>query len=184
MCWLKGLERISFADAIEHHGPMELRELLLMGTTAKVATGRDIELQHMKDQTLPRGGAYGPVWPPPTVPWVVRETVPGLLAPLVEGWGMGFGAEAEREQPTDVPSASAHQPKGPLFSSNQLSRVFNPSLTQQFLLRSPDFLQNLVQFSSSHSVMSDSLQPHGLQHARLPWPSSSPGAYSNSCPLS
>ena len=34
------------------------------------------------------------------------------------------------------------------------------------------------------SVMSDSLQPHGLQHARLPCPSSSPGACSNSCPLS
>ena len=36
----------------------------------------------------------------------------------------------------------------------------------------------------SHSVMSDSLQPHGLQHARLPCPSTSPRAYSNSCPLS
>ena len=32
--------------------------------------------------------------------------------------------------------------------------------------------------------MSDSLQPHGLQHARLPCPSLSPGACSNSCPLS
>ena len=30
--------------------------------------------------------------------------------------------------------------------------------------------------------MSDSLQPHGLQHARLPCPSPTPGAYSNSCP--
>ena len=39
-----------------------------------------------------------------------------------------------------------------------------------------------VQFS--RSVMSDSLQPHGLQHARLPCPSPTPGAYSNSCPLS
>ena len=38
-----------------------------------------------------------------------------------------------------------------------------------------------VQFS--HSVVSDSLQPHGLQHARLPYPSPTPGAYSNSCPL-
>ena len=35
----------------------------------------------------------------------------------------------------------------------------------------------------SHSVMSDSLQPHGLQHARLPCPSPTPGACSNSCPL-
>ena len=36
----------------------------------------------------------------------------------------------------------------------------------------------------SHSVMSDSLQPHGLQHARLPCLSPTPGACSNSCPLS
>ena len=36
----------------------------------------------------------------------------------------------------------------------------------------------------SHSVVSDSLQPHGLQHARLPCPSPTPGVYSNSCPLS
>ena len=32
--------------------------------------------------------------------------------------------------------------------------------------------------------MSDSLQPHGLQHARLPCPSLSPGVCSASCPLS
>ena len=36
----------------------------------------------------------------------------------------------------------------------------------------------------SHSVLSDSLQPHGLQHYRLPSPSPSPGACLNSCPLS
>ena len=36
----------------------------------------------------------------------------------------------------------------------------------------------------SHSVMSDSLQPHGLQHTRLPCPSLTPRVYSNSCPLS
>ena len=33
-------------------------------------------------------------------------------------------------------------------------------------------------------IMSDSLQPHGLQHTRLPCPSPSPRAHSNSCPLS
>ena len=32
--------------------------------------------------------------------------------------------------------------------------------------------------------MSDSSQPHGLQHTRLPCPSPAPRAYSNSCPLS
>ena len=36
----------------------------------------------------------------------------------------------------------------------------------------------------SRSVMSDSLQPHGLQHAKLPCPSPFPGACSNSCPSS
>ena len=30
--------------------------------------------------------------------------------------------------------------------------------------------------------MSDSLRPHGLQHARPPCPSPTPGVYSNSCP--
>ena len=37
---------------------------------------------------------------------------------------------------------------------------------------------------SSHSVMLDSLRPHGLQYTRLPCPSATLGAYSNSCPLS
>ena len=39
-----------------------------------------------------------------------------------------------------------------------------------------------VQFSCS--VMSDSLRPHGLQHARPPCPSPTPGVYSSSRPLS
>ena len=38
-----------------------------------------------------------------------------------------------------------------------------------------------VQFS--HSVMSDSFQPHGLQHARPPCLSPTLRVYSNSCPL-
>ena len=44
------------------------------------------------------------------------------------------------------------------------------------------YLQSVSQFS--HSVVSDSLRPHGLQHASLPCPSPTPGACSNSCPLS
>ena len=43
------------------------------------------------------------------------------------------------------------------------------------------------QFSSvqfSRSVMSDSLQPHALQHARPPCPSTTPRVYSKSCPSS
>ena len=41
---------------------------------------------------------------------------------------------------------------------------------------------NSVQFS--HSVVSNSLRPHELQHARPPCPSPSPGVHSNSRPLS
>ena len=48
----------------------------------------------------------------------------------------------------------------------------------------PERVKNrwLVQFSCL--VMCDSLRPHGLQHARLPCPSPTPRACSNSCPLS
>ena len=42
--------------------------------------------------------------------------------------------------------------------------------------------KNLVQFS--HSVVSNFLQPRRLQHVRLPCPSPTPRACSNSCPLS
>ena len=49
----------------------------------------------------------------------------------------------------------------------------------------PHILQaqlNSVQFS--HSILSNSLRPQWLQHARLPCPSPTPRACSNSCPLS
>ena len=63
----------------------------------------------------------------------------------------------------------------------------NQSLTSchYFKPTSPDgsFLTLfIIQFSCS--VMSDSLQPHGPQHARPPCPSPAPRVYSNSCPLS
>ena len=45
------------------------------------------------------------------------------------------------------------------------------------------FSKDSVSVKISHSVVSDSLQPHGLQHARTPCPSPTPGAYANSCPI-
>ena len=48
----------------------------------------------------------------------------------------------------------------------------------------PHLLPQWVEVLFSHSVVSRSLRPHGLQHARLPCPSPSPGACSTSCPLS
>ena len=44
------------------------------------------------------------------------------------------------------------------------------------------FYLDSVQFN--HSVVSDSLRPHGLQHTRPPSPSPAPGVHPNSCPLS
>ena len=44
------------------------------------------------------------------------------------------------------------------------------------------YLRSSVQFSCS--VVFDSLQPRGLQHARPPCPSPTPRVYPNSCPLS
>ena len=49
-------------------------------------------------------------------------------------------------------------------------------------LRSPFWVFSSVQFS--RSVVSDSLWPHELKHARPPCPSPTPGAYPNPCPLS
>ena len=46
--------------------------------------------------------------------------------------------------------------------------------------RNGDICIDSVQFS--HSVVSDSLQPHEPQHARPPCPSPTPGVYPNSCP--
>ena len=45
-------------------------------------------------------------------------------------------------------------------------------------------LNKYISVQFSRSVMSDSLQPHGLQHARLPCPSPSHRTCSNSCPSS
>ena len=62
---------------------------------------------------------------------------------------------------------------------------WNYAFSWVYLFLSPLTLASLhssVQFSSS--VMSDCLWHHGLQHTRPPCASPTPGAYSNSCPLS
>ena len=56
-----------------------------------------------------------------------------------------------------------------------------------FILQVSHSITHVVQFSSvqiSHSVMSNSLWPHGLQHARPRCASPTPRVYSNSYPLS
>ena len=53
------------------------------------------------------------------------------------------------------------------------------------MLKKIDLMETCTTFSQfSCLVVSDSLRPHGLHYARLPCPSPTPGAYSNSCPSS
>ena len=57
-----------------------------------------------------------------------------------------------------------------------------PEIITVTILASSKLRFTLVKFS--HSIVSDSLQPRELQHARPPCPSPTPKAYPNSCPLS
>ena len=60
--------------------------------------------------------------------------------------------------------------------------LFPHTLPYTWLWSGCSWVFNSVQFS--HSVVSDSLRPHGQQHIRLPSLSPTPRAYLNPCPLS
>ena len=66
----------------------------------------------------------------------------------------------------------------------------SPALADGFFTTSTTWEAPRMQHSKlfsvkfGRSVMSDSLQPHGLQHARLPCPSPTPEACTDSCPSS
>ena len=61
------------------------------------------------------------------------------------------------------------------------NRVYKEVINVQWYQKGGALI-NKIQFS--RSVISNSLQPHGLQHTTLPCPSPSPRVYSNSCPSS
>ena len=67
--------------------------------------------------------------------------------------------------------------------SHLLSLLQSVALLACSLHASPCVPAVVLSVQFSRSVMSDSLWPHGLQQARPPCPSPTPGAYSNSCPL-
>ena len=95
-------------------------------------------------------------------------------------------------------SVNTKEQKSKQIKVNNLRSFRDRMWTQIFWLLSPSLtkgkqnnkiLYNMgsVQLSSvqfSHSVMSDSLWPHELQHARPPCPSPTPGIHPNSCPSS
>ena len=53
-----------------------------------------------------------------------------------------------------------------------------------FIIVKRNFLYNSLSVQFSHSVVSNSLRPHELQHARPPCPSPTPGVHSDSHPSS
>ena len=68
----------------------------------------------------------------------------------------------------------------------QIEGLWQPNIEQGCQCNFPSSICSFcvyrsVQFSSVTSAISDSLQPHGLQHTRLPCPSPTTGACSNSC---
>ena len=114
----------------------------------------------------------GKHWPRRQSGWSLRARV-GLS-----------GREAEREPASPGRrgavcwiSSSETEPQGPASPQQKVQMAQAP-----YLLPGTKADQPPVQFS--HSVVSDSLRPHGLQHARPPCPSPTPRVYSNSCPLS
>ena len=68
----------------------------------------------------------------------------------------------------------------PIFILDRL--VSSKSDRKRFYFPWCIIMNSSVQFT--HSVMSDSLQRHGLLYSRPPCPSPTPRVYSNSCPLS
>ena len=92
-----------------------------------------------------------------------------LRGPVVRTWHFHCqGLGSNPDWGTKIPQAFFNKGGHPL--PPQKERKMNPShvWTRTFWL-------STVQFS--RSVMSDSFWPHGLQHARLPCPSPTPGAY-------
>ena len=63
-------------------------------------------------------------------------------------------------------------------------RVIEVKLLYIYLVVSLFAWQDISSVQFSHSVVSNSLWPQGLQHAWLPRPSPTPRIYSNSCPSS
>ena len=93
-------------------------------------------------------------------------------------WSPQASPSSQQHSPTTHSHSTLHTKTA---SSHPLSHLLGTHTPHQQILWAPSTISS-VQVSCS--VVSDSLQPHGLQHARLPCPSPTPGACSNSCPLS
>ena len=84
-------------------------------------------------------------------------------------------------EPGGLPSMGSHRVG---HDWSDLAAAFWSILVHWFLKHQCSLLPSPVSVQFSRSVMSDSLWPHKLQHARPPCPSPTPRVYPNSCPLS
>ena len=134
------------------------------------------------------------------LPFLISPIIFHAFFPCLEAGGIFLCSEAQVPQGSLLgPSPTSAFPRQCLPSLDLHLPCLVVSLQRQnFLVEGPFFflclishgnpcfyielIVHVVQFSSS--VMSNSLQPHGLQHASLPCPSSFPRIHSNSCPLS
>ena len=93
------------------------------------------------------------------------------------------GLVAHHLLPGQVTQGLASQP-ATVLTENSTSQALWGLVLSVFSVIFSSEPPSLPGWSFSCSVVSDSLQLHGLQHARLPCPSPSLGVCSNSCPLS
>ena len=121
-----------------------------------------------------------------------RVTKKGLVTtdnqtPIISGWRQSCRIKCQPSQRYGIWLVrSLKNYKGQSTSSRLMTvqsmwiskQISTPTITTQHTY----FSLRTVQFS--HSVVSDSLRTHGLQHARPPCASPTPRVYSNSCPLS
>ena len=102
------------------------------------------------------------------------------LSPCNDPWVRSLWSAAERTSSQQTSTFSSLKTEYFLTRQKGLCRVIKLRVLRQlsWMIRvGPVWL-------FSRSVTCDSLQPHGLQHTRLPCPSPSPGVCSNLCPLS
>ena len=74
-----------------------------------------------------------------------------------------------------------------ISTSLSIKQIYLPSTGNSELFSASTHQERRLELSSvqfSHSVMSNSLRPHELQHARPPCPPPTHGVYPHSCPLS
>ena len=110
--------------------------------------------------------------PGSSVPGILQaRTLEWVAISFSSAWKWSRSVMSDLSDPMDcsLPGSSVHG----IFQARVLEWVDGREVIKD---------HSVSQFS--HSVVSDSLRPHELQHARPPCPSPTPGVRSNSCPPS